>query len=95
MRANSPQTANQSYMKLTAFSIILVITFLLQGCIVGRVVTAPIRYGLHRAEIARAEKRGERRAEKRSEKAAEDRAPAPSHIDRSELPPPPAEAPAN
>jgi len=74
---------------------VAIAAFLLQGCIVARVATSPIRYAAHRVEIARAEKRGERRAEKRSEMESERRAPAPSHIDRSDLPPPPADAPSN
>ena len=76
--------------KLTALCAILVVAFLHQGCIVARVATAPIRFAAHRVEIARAEKRGEKRAEKRREKEAEAREAPPSHIERPDLPPPPA-----
>ena len=82
-------------MKLTALCAILVVAFLQQGCIAYRVATAPVKYAAHRAAIARAEKRGERRAEKRREKEAEARPAAPSHIERPDLPAPPAEAPAS
>ncbi len=80
-------------MKLTSLCAILIVTLLLQGCIVARVATAPLRYAVHRGAIARAEKRGERRAEKRIEKEAEARPAPPSHIERPDAPPP--EAPAN
>ncbi len=79
--------------KPTALGIILIVALLQQGCIVARVVTSPIRYAEHRAEIARAKKRGEREAEKRSEKEAEKREAPPAHIERPDAPPP--EAPAN
>lgn len=75
--------------KLTALGAIVVVSLLLQGCIVARVATAPVRYAAHRVAIARAEKRGERRAEKRAEKEAERRDATPTHIERPDLPPPP------
>lgn len=75
--------------KLTALGATLVVTLLLQGCFVYRVATAPIRFAAHRVKSARDEKRGERKAEKRSESEAENRAPAPSHIERPDLPVPP------
>jgi len=79
--------------KPTALGTLLVVAILLQGCIVARVATAPVRYAAHRAEIAKAEKRGEKRAEKRSEKEAETKEAPPSHIERPDAPPP--DAPAN
>ena len=80
-------------MKLTALVSLLVVAILQQGCIVARVATAPVRYAVHRAEIARARKQGE----KRGEEKAEARAAAPQHIERPDTEPPaaPVDVPAN
>lgn len=85
-------------MKLIALSLILAVSILQSGCVAYWVTKSAVKHSIHRAEIKRAEKRGEKRAEKRHEKEDEARAPAPSHIDKSDLPAPPAtppEAPAN
>lgn len=79
--------------KPLALGSVLAVALLLQGCIVGRIATAPLRYAVHRVEIARAEKRGERRAEKRGEKEAEAKEAPAAHIAPPDVPPP--ETPAN